>query len=505
VRFHHLLSWGRTRNLDWGPSRPRSRAVAVRSKEKVRRFDRKRSCIEPPRWGLEVWRVSQAQKSHVRARRGLANAPLVLLAALGFGSRQNDPNHGQGDVRPLGPIVARCPIVFRSIIGVRPLLNGFVLVSDNKLGEVVLLDSTLQHATVVLDTSSSPAHRYLMPQTMPAGPGRAEGITLSLTGNGLLVPLAGDTTLFLDRFSGVYVVLDPAGRIARVAAVPQPAPIEGFGGSTPGGRGPGFTPRGELIFMRAAPLRSAPPPGSSPMLRMLSPKADSAPLSRVNSRLGTIDTVAWLRVPVDFYPPRVNPFPTTDDWTVLQDGTIAIIRGHDFHVDWIAPGSMTMTSTPRIVFPWRRLSDSVKALIDDSAHAYFVAHPRQQQSLLGTPGDINSLYEVAEYIPDVVPDSVLPSYVPAFSGYTALSGLDDRVWIRVLLSGRPDFAVGQLRQVEMGRARDPAVYYVIDRRGGVVDRVALPGATELRAVGRGSAYLVSREGTGLQLARARLR
>ena len=49
------------------------------------------------------------------------------------------------------------------------------------------------------------------------------------------------------------------------------------------------------------------------------------------------------------------------------------------------------------------------------------------------------------------------------------------------------------------------IYDVIDRNGRLVDRVQIPGGTQLVGFGIGVAFLTSREGAGTSLARARLR
>ena len=32
---------------------------------------------------------------------------------------------------------------------------------------------------------------------------------------------------------------------------------------------------------------------------------------------------------------EINPMPIVDDWAVLSDGSIAIVRGQDYHVDFL--------------------------------------------------------------------------------------------------------------------------------------------------------------------------
>ena len=104
---------------------------------------------------------------------------------------------------------------------------------------------------------------------------------------------------------------------------------------------------------------------------------DSAPLLRADFDTRAADTIAWLRVPMIkvntiFLPnggvtltPVFSPISTIDDWTALPDGSVAILRGSDYHIDWIwADG--TRSSTPKMPFDWKRLSDEDKAAVIDS-------------------------------------------------------------------------------------------------------------------------------------------
>src|SRR5215211_2062735 len=66
--------------------------------------------------------------------------------------------------------------------------------------------------------------------------------------------------------------------------------------------------------------------------------------------------------------PEINPLPTVDDWAVLSNGTVAIVRGQDYHVELInADGSVNVA--PKVPFEWQRLTDEDKAAVIDSAKA----------------------------------------------------------------------------------------------------------------------------------------
>jgi hypothetical protein len=85
---------------------------------------------------------------------------------------------------------------------------------------------------------------------------------------------------------------------------------------------------------------------------------------------------------------EINPLQTVDDWAVLADGSIALIRGQDYHVDFIrADGSMS--SSPKIAYDWQRLTDEDKVAIIDSAKAAFErarAAAPNGNTVIGGPG-----------------------------------------------------------------------------------------------------------------------
>jgi hypothetical protein len=62
----------------------------------------------------------------------------------------------------------------------------------------------------------------------------------------------------------------------------------------------------------------------------------------------------------------INPLVTVDDWSVLTDGTLAMVRGHDYHVDVVNP-SGEATKGAKLPFDWKRLTDEDKQALVDSA------------------------------------------------------------------------------------------------------------------------------------------
>ena len=65
---------------------------------------------------------------------------------------------------------------------------------------------------------------------------------------------------------------------------------------------------------------------------------------------------------------EINPLPVVDEWAVLSDGAVALVRGRDYHIDWVNPDG-SRTSSPKIPFEWQRLSDEDKVAFIDSVKA----------------------------------------------------------------------------------------------------------------------------------------
>ena len=109
---------------------------------------------------------------------------------------------------------------------------------------------------------------------------------------------------------------------------------------------------------------------------------DSATVFRADLETRRVDTLARIRVggsmgmfTRDDGITRVyaEPVAMPDNYAQLSDGSIAIVRGHDYHVDWILPDG-SMKSTPRLPFDWKRLTDADKQrLIDSTAEATVAA------------------------------------------------------------------------------------------------------------------------------------
>jgi hypothetical protein len=438
------------------------------------------------------------------------NKTLVLSA--GFAAIVSQIGHAQTmpPIRQLGPVTSVAKDPLGAVTTVRQLPDGRVLVNDIVGRRVVMFDSTLSSVTVIADTTSATASAY---GTRPGG----------------LISYHGDSTLFIDPASLSMLLIDPAGKIVRVMSAPRAEDV-GFLVGGPFGN-PGFDPQGRLIY-RAPPrfVFNGPPPSRNGIPQIPTPP-DSAAIVRFDLATRKLDTVTWFKTPkitlnVTRTPdggirvlPVVNPLPQADDWAILPNGTVAIVRGRDYHVDLVGPQGTT--PLPKIPFEWERLTDEGKVAFLDSAKIA-IEKMRASGQLFGfgggdggggaivtrtvergAPGgpprsDVTREGPAATtggaasmQLPPLtfVLPSELPDYRPAFTPGSTRVDADGNLWVRTSynLDARP-------------------VYDVINQKGELIDRVQLPRNRSLAGFGpNGVTYLAVRDSSTVHLEKARLK
>jgi hypothetical protein len=440
------------------------------------------------------------------------SATLISAAALIVGSRaaaQSPP-----PIRPLGPVVAKSGESFANFFGIRGLSDGRVLVNDVSKRRVLLLDSTLTTFTVVADSTAATANAYS---------GRFAG----------LIAYRGDSTLFVDAQSLSMLVIDPAGKIGRVMSVPRAEDVGSISG--PVGGAVGFDRSGRLVY-RAFP-RFERRMAAQQQGHVAAPEVpDTAPVVRIDLATRQLDTVGFIKTPrPNMQMSRdadgrmqvsmtVNPLPVVDEWAVVSDGSIAFVRGRDYHVDWISPDG-SRSSSPKMPFEWQRLTDEDKIAFIDSVKAArerMGADGGPQLVIGGAPmvagsaapppgaGDRVAVTitqggpgggppggtrtrgnQGMERRVNFVSPSDLPDYKPPFFAGSVRADADGNLWIRTIptksLAGGP-------------------VYDVVNRQGGLIDRVQVPAGRTIIGFGAGGVvYLANRDGTATYLERARVR
>jgi len=383
-------------------------------------------------------------------------------------------------IRKIGPVLATSTENVGQAVIVRATSDGHVIVGAGARQRVYAFDSTLKNFTLVADSGSGTGTRT----TRPIG----------------LIPYLGDSTLLPDVVANALLVLDATGKQVRSMAPPRAGDLDFLANPRPFGR-PGLDARGRLIY-RVSLMKPHPPNMTPPGKTIeLSPiDADSAPIVRGDFDTRRIDTLAWMKVPsegktgaqmlpnpaggpgtITMYI-QINPFAVADEWSLLSDGTIAIVRVHDYHIDWIDPDGTTR-STPKMPIDWRKYADAERTHIADSLRR--TVEEAGKKNSARPAGAVQLKVEVS-----VVSESEFPSFWPPIEAGSVLSDLDGHVWILPMTSTN---------------AANGFTYDVVNRKGEIIERVQLPKGYVLVGFGpRNMVYMTKAEGGNTYLARALL-
>ena len=422
-------------------------------------------------------------------------------------------------IRQLGAVSATASEKFTfDIRSLRALPDGRVYVNDPFGRRVLLFDANLQTFQIIADSMGANGNTY----------GRGAG----------LIAYRGDSTLFVDPQSLSMMVLDPNGKVGRVMSVPNAQDAMSFAGVLGAAQ---TDPQGRLVY-RASPrfdFRGAGPGAAGGPPRMPD-IPDTAAIFRIDLATRKIDTVGYIKTQqVKMSTSQdengritmtslTNPLPVVDEWALLPDGSVALVRGRDYHIDWVNPDG-SRASSPKVPFEWQRLSDEDKVAFIDSvkaarermgANAPTVATPgggQQQTAAQGGPppgagggeqrvmifsggppgggdggrgrgnaGPANFTFSPPQL--KFVEPSELPDYKPVFLNGFVRADLDGNVWVRTI----PTKAI----------AGGP-VYDVINRKGELAERVQIPAGRSIVGFGpNGTVYLTMRDGNLTKLEKA---
>jgi hypothetical protein len=406
--------------------------------------------------------------------------------------------------------------LFGAVGAIRQLPDGRVLVNDIVKRQLTLLDPRLGGAIVIADSLSGTANSYGV---------RAGG----------LIAYVGDSTLFVDPAGLSMFVIDPAGKIARVASVPRSQDAMALGSNMLGN--PGLDAKGRLVYrggfgrIVAGPAVAMGGRGDgsgnaaarAASMASMFEQPDTAALVRVDLATRKLDTAGFFKIPKNkmnvqqsdkgiMVSNEINPLQTVDDWAVLADGSVALVRGQDYHVDFIHADGST-SSSPKISYDWQRLTDEDKIAIIDSAKTAFerarAAAPAGGNAMIGGPGGGGAPGMVVMNFstrsgeggggiktaeagsgPQVnfVSANELPDYRPVFSQNSSRGDADGNLWIRTSAT-------------RAGSVGGP-IYDIIGPRGELIDRVQIPSGRQIVGFGKGGiVYMVARDDSGAWLER----
>ena len=332
------------------------------------------------------------------------------------------------------------------------------------------------------------------------------------------------------------LVLDPNGKVARVMSVPNAQDAMSFASALGSAS---IDPQGRIVYRASPRFDFRGPAGAAGGPPKMPEMPDSAPIFRVDLATRKVDTVAYIKTQKIkmntsqdengriMMTSEINPLPVVDEWALASDGAVALVRGRDYHIDWVNPDG-SKASSPKIPFEWQRLSDEDKVAFIDSvkaarerlgANAPVVATPGGGTSNATTPPapaptDVGAqvmvfrsggspdggaprgnaaggAFQMGPPKMNFVAPSELPDYKPVFLNGFVRADMDGHVWIRTI----PTKAIA-----------GGVVYDVVDRKGELVDRVQIPVGRTISAFGPGGVvYLTTREGNAMKLEKATVR
>ena len=382
--------------------------------------------------------------------RGAAGAALTLGCAIAV--RTAASQAPQAPVRTLGKPLAEFPEGFSVIGAVRELRNGRVVVLDSKDRVLLLADFAAGTSAKVSRQGGGPLE-YTMP--------------------GALLALPGDSTLVVDLMQRRFLALGPDATPIRT--IP-------FAGNT-----------GDPMAMLRMPILTAADRRGyaygtglpTTMGRGGVAIADTVSLVRQRLSDGQLDTLAIVRFPSGDVSmsqgaggaisirmtPRV--FEPRDAWAAFPDGRVAVVRGADYHVEWIG-ADKAVRRTPPIPFDRVRIGADAKKTVMDSMRTMMEKSFGAGLAAVEARGNVpRPSIEIDE------PERWPEYYSPVASAFAATDG---HLWV-----------------ARMGIPGDKiARYDVLDANGKLLYAVRFPERTTLLGFGNGVLYAVRVDDDDLQ-------
>ena len=397
--------------------------------------------------------------------------------------------HGQNKAIPIrnvtAPVASTEP--FKAVVPtVRGLPGGRLLVNDQRGKRLLVFDSTMATFSIMADSARTTGVLY--PSSFVINP---------------LMRYIGDSSLMVDFDARAFVVIDPSGKIARAMAPVKASDLSASSRTWP--QNPGADNLGRLI-LRGNETRRDPKEGDPP----ITDTRDTITVIRSDFNTRTTDTIAAFSVP-RIARTVVTTLPNgkaagslvvnaglsgPDEFAVLSDGTLAIVREHDYIVDWINPDG-TKSSTGKLAYEWVRQTDamkqaridSMKRIIDSSGAAgqpYGTMY-RRTRGLEGAPSKTDTI------IPEIrfAPLSDMADYPTPFRRGQVKADEDGNLWV---LPTSTSLAKGGL------------LYDVINKKEGLHERVQIPPDYLIGGFGKGGVvYLAKNDAVAKTWVLARVR
>lgn len=361
---------------------------------------------------------------------------------------------------------------FAAMPSVRGIPGGRLLVNDQRGKRLLVFDSTFASVTIMADSARTTGVLY--PNSFLNNP---------------LMRYIGDSTLLMDFDAKAYVVIDPNGKLTHAMA---PVNTRDLGvASRPFPGTPASDNLGRLIF-RGTETRPDAKPGDPP----ITATRDTITIVRADFNTRKTDTIGQFSVPRfanTVYTKLangktagsrvINPgYSGPDEFAVLSDGTLAIVREHDYIVDWVSPDGTTSTSG-KLPYEWVRQTDDMKrARIDsmkkiiDSMSAAGQPYGREYRYYRATDGGPARTDTIIATIL-FSPLSDMADYPSPMRRGSVKADEDGNLWVLPTATSL---------------ARGGLLYDVINKKDGLHERVQLPADYALAGFGKGGVVYLAK-------------
>src|ERR1043165_8786933 len=314
-------------------------------------------------------------------------------------------------VRKLGPTVRTSAVTFGQISHLRRLSDGRVLVNDPSRHQVLLLDSTLANPTVVIDSVGGRDNSYGMR-------------------NGGIIAYRGDSTFFVDPTSSTLLLIDPAGKIAKVMSMPTSA--VSYLASAGYNEYPDYSEAFGIVFrMQTNSFKypNNPPVEGAPEVVIKYEDSIAVVGMKLSTRKGDTLTKYGTGQQMVARISRNNfdmngmneMFPVANDWAVAADGSVALLSGREYRLRWINTDG-TKSESPRLPFTWgpnaggekERMADSINAQRKQSYDNMMASRQRRADSLKAAKLPVPQELTRPQRLPNPVQMLDIPDYFPAY-------------------------------------------------------------------------------------------
>jgi hypothetical protein len=335
---------------------------------------------------------------------------------------------------------------FSLISGVRELDDGRLLVSDALEESLYALDESLTGSQTISRQGQGP-DEYRQPD--------------------VLFPWPGDSTVMTDLGNGRLTVIGPDYGFGRTIPVVQTAEAGLLIILPQGVDAAGrlyYRPQGDgEIRDTADVLRWSPDGGGDPEAVARVKLRDVT--ERTSGGAGNVQQ-------------QISPVPLSpqDGWAIGPDGSVAVVRAGDYHVDWIRPDGGVVSGPPVPYEPVPvKQADKEEWAEDVAANGLMmmVTNENGQMNARMRRGGGRGAPSVDRF--------QWPEEKPPFDPDGVNIAPDDRLWV-----------------ARYEPAGDPPVIDVFDRRGQHVGTVVLPEGRYVIGFGEESVYLARRDDLGFQ-------